>query len=69
MRLSYIKEMTDLTPKKINALLKKLFVTVTFILINKTYYLKRILPTKIAKISYIVPVSFIVSRVAVRSMY
>ena len=46
MKLPYIKEMNDHMPKEINGFLKKLDFIVTFMLINKTFNLKRLFTFK-----------------------
>ena len=46
MKLPYIKEMNGHIPKEINGFLKKLDFKVTFILINKTFNLKRLFTFK-----------------------
>ena len=46
MKLPYIKEINGHIPKEINGFLKKLDFKVTFILINKTFNLKRLFTFK-----------------------
>ena len=46
MKLSYIKEVSGHIPKEIKGFLKKLEFKVTFILINKTFNLKRLFAFK-----------------------